>query len=71
SVGYSLPTSLLSNTPLQSVRLSFVGRNLLLLYTNLENVDPESTYNNTNSQGLEYFGVPQTRSYGFNLKVGF
>lgn len=71
SLGYSLPTSLLSNTPLQSVRLSFVGRNLLLLYTNLENVDPESMYNNTNSQGLEYYGVPQTRSYGFNLKVGF
>jgi TonB-linked SusC/RagA family outer membrane protein len=71
SLGYSLPSSLLTNTPLQSVRLSFVGRNLLLLYTNLDNVDPESTYNNTNSQGLEYYGVPQTRSYGFNLKVSF
>ena len=37
----------------------------------LENVDAESTYNNSNAQGLDYFGLPQTRSYGLNLKVGF
>jgi len=71
SVGYSLPTSLLANTPIQAVRLSFVGRNLFILHSSLENIDPESTYNNTNGQGLDYYGLPQTRSYGFNLKVSF
>jgi TonB-linked SusC/RagA family outer membrane protein len=71
SLGYSLPSSLLSNTPFNRVSLSFVGRNLFLLYSNLENVDPESNYSNDNAQGFDYFGVPQTRSYGFNLKVGF
>ena len=71
SLGYRLPSKLLANTPVQSVSLSFVARNLFLLYSELENVDPESTYNNTNSQGLDYYGAPQTRTYGLNLKATF
>lgn len=71
SMGYSLPSAMLDSTPFNRISLSFVGRNLFLLHTNLENVDPESNYNNSNAQGFDYFGVPQTRSYGFNLKIGF
>jgi hypothetical protein len=66
-----LPTRLLTNTPFQSIKLSMVGRNLWLIHSNIDNVDPESTYNNTNSQGLDYYGLPQTRTFGFNLKVTF
>jgi len=71
SIGYRFPSSLLSNTPIQSASLSFVGRNLAVIYDDIENVDAESTYNNSNAQGLDYFGLPQTRSYGFNLSVTF
>lgn len=71
SVGYSLPQSIIGSTPLGSVRISFVARNLALLYSQLENVDPESVYNNSNAQGLDYFSFPQTRSYGLNLKFTF
>lgn len=71
SLGYSIPSSMLSSTPFSRISLSFVGRNLFLLYTNLENVDPESNYSNSNAQGFDYFGVPQTRSFGFNLKASF
>ncbi len=71
SVGYSLPSSIMANLPMNSVRLSFVGRNLGILFSNLENVDPESTYNNTNAQGFDYFSLPTTRSYGFNLRIVF
>ena len=71
SLGYSLPRAILSETPFNTVRLSFVARNLALLLSNLENVDPESVYNNSNAQGLDYFSFPQTRTYGFNLKVDF
>ena len=71
SLGYRIPSQWLANTPVQSANLSFIARNLFILHSNLENVDPESNYNNTNAQGLDYFGVPQTRSYGFNLKVTF
>ena len=69
--GYTFPDRLLGKTPFSYLNLSFVGRNLALLYSKTENIDPESPYNNTNQQGLEYFGVPPTRSYGFNLRVRF
>ncbi|MGA0559015.1 SusC/RagA family TonB-linked outer membrane protein [Larkinella sp. VNQ87] len=69
--GYTLPKSFLEKTPIQSVSLSFVARNLLLLYSKVPNVDPESTYNSGNAQGLEMFGVPPARSYGLNLMVRF
>lgn len=72
TLGYSLPRTMLENTPFQAVSLSFVGRNLAILFKNIENVDPESAYSaNAGAQGLEYFAMPSTRSYGFNLRVGF
>ena len=71
SIGYRFPRKLLDNTPIQSASLSFVGRNLAVLYDDIENVDAESTYNNSNAQGLDYFALPQSRSYGFNLSVTF
>lgn len=69
--GYSLPSGFLAKTPLQSASLSLVARNLLLLYSQVKGVDPESNYNNSNVQGLENFGVPPTRSFGLNLMVRF
>ncbi|MEN7548502.1 SusC/RagA family TonB-linked outer membrane protein [Rapidithrix thailandica] len=67
--GYNFPNSLLDKTPFTSINLSFVARNLWLIHSNVDNVDPESTYTNGNGQGLEWFGVPQNRSYGFNLNL--
>jgi len=71
SFGYTLPEKLIKKTPFQNVNLSFVARNLWLLYSDIENVDPESAFNNTNSQGLELAGVPNMRSMGLNLRVKF
>jgi hypothetical protein len=69
--GYSVPRTLLGNMPFQSASISFVARNLFLVYSKMDNVDPESNYNTENGQGLENFGVPPTRSYGFSLSVSF
>ncbi len=69
--GYIFPSSMLDKMPFQTLSLSFVARNLAILYKNVENIDPESSYQNGNGQGLDYFGMPKTRSYGFNLKVQF
>jgi TonB-linked SusC/RagA family outer membrane protein len=57
----------------QSLSISAVGRNLALLYKDSKNdyFDPESGYTNGNAQGLEAFGVPRTRSIGFNLNLKF
>ncbi|WP_031528220.1 SusC/RagA family TonB-linked outer membrane protein [Dyadobacter crusticola] len=71
TLGYNFPKKLLEKTPLQNLSLSFVGRNLAILFKNIDNVDPESTYSNGNSQGFDYFGFPSTRSYGFNLRATF
>ncbi len=69
--GYTFPGSLLTNTPFSYVNLSVVGRNLWVIHKNLDNIDPEMNYQNSNAQGLDYFGMPQVRSYGFNLRVRF
>ena len=71
TLGYTLPPSLISQLPFSSASISLVGRNLLLLHSKVDNVDPESTFNSGNGQGLEWFGVPQTRSFGLNLNVKF
>jgi hypothetical protein len=72
TLGYTLPAAWLTKTPIRTLSLSFVGRNLWLVHSNIDNVDPESAYStNAGAQGLEYFAMPTTRSYGFNLRVGF
>ncbi|MEX0881998.1 MAG: hypothetical protein WDZ72_00860 [Cyclobacteriaceae bacterium] len=69
--GYNFPRSILDRTPFTNLNLSFVGRNLSILWKNVDNIDPESGYSSSNGQGLDYFGMPQTRTFGFNLKAGF
>ncbi len=69
---YSLPRSILGNMPVKAVNVSFVARNLFLLWDNVPNIDPESTYNNQgNSTGFEWFSLPPARSFGFNLGLTF
>ncbi len=70
-LGYALPRAWLDRTPLQSLTLSFVGRNLAIIHKNTPNIDPESVYSSSNAQGLDYFGFPSTRTYGFNLRAKF
>lgn len=71
SFGYTLPSSILEKTFLQSVTINLIGQNLFYIKRSIDNVDPESAYNAGNSQGLEYFGVPTTRSYGISANVKF
>lgn len=66
---YNLPQKFIAKTPFKGVSLSIVGRNLGILMKHVPNVDPESSYNNGNGQGLEFFGAPTVRSYGFNVNL--
>ena len=68
-LSYQIPVQKLKI--LQSASLSFVARNLLTLYKNTDNFDPESSYTNSNAQGFEAFGIPRTRSFGLNLMAKF
>ena len=72
SLKYSFPRSMLEGTFIQSANLALVGRNLALLWSNVDNVDPESAFSaNAGSTGLEYFTMPQTRNIGLNLNINF
>ncbi len=71
TIGYQLPKKILGKTPLQNLMVSLVARNLAILKKNTPNIDPESSYTSSNSQGLDYFGFPATRTYGFNIRANF
>ncbi len=71
SLSYTVPKSLMGMAPIGSLRLSVVGRNLFFLMKKIDNVDPEASLNNLNSQGIERFGIPATRSLGFAINVKF
>lgn len=71
SLEYDLPAKLMAKTPLKNVAVSFVGRNLAILYRKTDNIDPESSYSSGNAQGIDQFAMPGTRSYGFNVRVTF
>jgi TonB-linked SusC/RagA family outer membrane protein len=70
-LSYRLPNSVTDNLPFSDVTFGLAGRNLALLWSKVDNIDPESTYTVGNGQGLEMFGVPTTRSFQFNLGVKF
>lgn len=69
TLGYTFKN--LGNIPVQDITLSLAGRNLLLLFANAPHIDPETGFNNTNAQGLEYGQLPSIRSLGFNININF
>ncbi|WP_419212013.1 SusC/RagA family TonB-linked outer membrane protein [Maribacter sp. X9] len=71
SLGYNLPSEILSKTFIQSANISLIGRNLFYIMRNTQDIDPESSFNASFGAGLERFGLPSTRSYGLSLNVKF
>jgi hypothetical protein len=71
SFGYNLPAKTLAKTPLSSVNISVVGRNLWLIHKNMPYYDPELSLSAGNIQGIADGAYPSTRTFGFNLRVGF
>lgn len=72
SLTYNLPKSLLDNIFINDVSISVIGRNLFFLYKEMENFDPESSYSTSNyAQGMLFYNMPTTRSFGFNLNIKF
>lgn len=70
-LSYNIPVSKLKVIKLQSATISFVARNLLILYRQTKNFDPEQSFTNSNNQGFESIGLPRTRSLGLNLQLKF
>nr|WP_320021749.1 SusC/RagA family TonB-linked outer membrane protein [uncultured Draconibacterium sp.] len=74
--GYTLPSSLLDRVGfIKSANISFVGRNMAILWTHKSNdigIDPETALGTTESgMGIEQYQLPATRNLGFKLSVTF
>ncbi len=69
TLGYTFPENKLGSF-VKGLSLSFVARNPFIVWKNIPNIDPDSSYN-TSGMGLEYGSLPSRRSYGFNVNVKF
>lgn len=66
---YSLNSKWLAKSFFKGIDLFVSGRNLLL-WTPYDGIDPETNlYGADNAQGIDYFNMPNTRTYTFGLKV--
>lgn len=71
SIGWRVSEAFLSKAKIQSAKFSIVGRNVLMLFSNHPHIDPEVDRFGGNSQGFAYGQLPNSRSLGVNLSLGF
>jgi outer membrane receptor protein involved in Fe transport len=72
SLGYTIPKTLIANTPFNSITFSLVARNLWTIMKHTDNIDPESNFApGVNYAGIEGTSVPSVRTYGFNVNFKF
>ncbi len=74
TVEYTLPPTLLNRTPLQAASLTLSGRNLLLLYSAIPHIDPETNQFGSGAnvgQGYEFYTLPNSRTFGASLNLTF
>lgn len=70
ALGYTIPGKIFNNT-IKSIRISVQARNLFFIYKKAP-YDPDVALSTDNgSQGIDIFGQPSVRTYGFNLSFGF
>lgn len=71
ALGYSFPQAVLRHTPLTTLRLSFVARNLCFLMKRAPG-NPDGGYDTTMfSQALDFASTPYTRTIGFAVNASF
>jgi hypothetical protein len=72
SLTYAFPQKLLDRTPFGKLEIGLFGRNLYLKAPNYPHFDPEqNALGISNAQGLEFNSLPNTRTFGANLRVTF
>lgn len=70
-LGYNLPGKLLLKTPFHTANIALIAKNLWLIHSNVEGLDPSEFGSGAN--GYAYFEsgqLPGVRSFGFNIKLG-
>ena len=69
-LGYTLPSKLMAKWPIHSANVAFIAKNLWLIHSNVDGLDPSEFAAGGN--GYSYFEaglLPGVRSYGFNIRV--
>ncbi|TPE43911.1 SusC/RagA family TonB-linked outer membrane protein [Pontibacter mangrovi] len=71
-LAYALPTNFLSKTPIKKAKVGITATNVWLISSHMNGLDPESVFaTGTNAVGFENASPPTTRSFLFNLTLGF
>jgi len=70
-IGYTLPDNFISKSPLTSLSVSLIGRNLWIIHKNLPFSDPEAGLSAGNNQGNQSGAYPAVREIGLNVKLQF
>ncbi|MBW3630526.1 MAG: SusC/RagA family TonB-linked outer membrane protein, partial [Gemmatimonadetes bacterium] len=68
TLGYELPVSLTNRLRISGLQLGLTGRNLKL-WTDAPHIDPETAFDASNVQGLEFGQIPTPRSIGLNVSI--
>ena len=72
SLSYAFPKKMLSKTPFQQMKLGVSCNNVWMIKSHLNGVDPESVFaTSTNATGFENMSSPTSRTYLFNVTLGF
>ncbi|MCU0338434.1 MAG: SusC/RagA family TonB-linked outer membrane protein [Spirosomaceae bacterium] len=71
TLGYTIPEAIMQRIGFRTAKVSVVGRNLLMLFSNNPHIDPEVDRFGGNRQGFAYGELPSSRSVGFNVTLGF
>ena len=73
SLSYNFPKRLLARQNVfQSIKLGVSCTNVVMLYSKMHGLDPESIFaTSTNATGFEYGAAPTSRAVVFNVSFGF
>jgi hypothetical protein len=68
-LGYQIPTRFMSRFGFSGADIALIGRNLFLWAPNIDNIDPETAFDASNVQGIEFGQYPSARSFGLSLSI--
>lgn len=72
ALNYTFPKDMLKKTCFQQVKLGVSVNNVWMIYSKMHGIDPESVMvANTNATGFEFGSAPTSRTYLFNVTLGF
>ena len=71
TLSYTFPRQWFNKAFVKSLQIGFEARNLWTIKSHVPHIDPEVNLYGPASlgEGVEYYNIPSTRSFGFNLKL--